>query len=125
MSRLSASGAASPLTSGDDLHDLRFLAVDGLVHVHDDLVVAHDDDLVAALDLLAGQRATLLSGALELRASGVAGEEVVGGRAAQSAGPHERELLLGVVVAQQPQALERLAGGGAFALDGFLDEAAV
>src|SRR5262249_21532628 len=120
-----ASRAELLLANVDDLHDLHFLTVNVLVHVRDDSVLALDDDLVAATDLLAGERTAFLCGAGELRPGGVASDEARRRRAAQAARSDGGELLLPGVIAEQAQALERLARGGAFALDGFLDETTV
>src|SRR5262245_9206415 len=98
--------AGSLLAGVDDLHHLRFLAVQGLEDVGDDPVVTFDDHLVAALDLLAGQRAAFLRGANQLRAGGVEAAEAMRDRSAQAAGAHGRELLLAVVVAEQSQSFK-------------------
>src|SRR5262249_42576159 len=123
--RLSASGAELLLADRNDLHDPHLPVVDRLVRVDDDPVVALDEDLVAALDLLGGQRTAFFLDALEAAARGVAGDEPAGDGAAQAAGLHARELLLGAVIAQQAQTLEGLAGPAALAADGLLDEPAV
>src|SRR5262249_37543484 len=74
-------------------------------------------------DLLTVDRAALLRGAGELLAGAVAGAEGTLDHAADATGAHGRELLLSIVVAQEPQALKGLAAV-ALALDGLLDEAA-
>src|SRR5262249_37074744 len=110
------------LAKGNDFHGLQFLALHRAVHAHHDPVVIFDPDLISALDLLAGQRAAFLLGAYELGAGLIAGSEAVGDRAAQAAGPDGRELLLGVIIAQESQAFEGLTL--VLALNAFLDEAA-
>src|SRR5262245_1282537 len=73
---------AGLLLAGEDyFHDLRFLAVHCLEHVCDNPVITFDDHLVAALDLLAGQRAAFLRGANQLCAGGVEAAEAMGDRA--------------------------------------------
>src|SRR6516165_12292837 len=87
------------LASGDDFHHLQLLAVDGLVDIHDNPVVALDEDFVAALDFLAAERAAFFLDALEFRAGTVAGGQAMGDRAAQAANLDGGELLLSAVVA--------------------------
>src|SRR5262249_10539438 len=94
------------LASGNNLHRLQLLAIHGLEDVRDDPVVALNDDLVTARDLLAAQRAAFLRGALKLCGGGVAGEGVVGDRAAQATGPHAREPLLAVFIAPHVHAFQ-------------------
>src|SRR5262249_43118562 len=88
----SGRGTGSLLAGVDDFHALCLLAVHRLEHVCDNPVVTFDDPLVAALDLLARQRAAFLRGANQLRAGGVEVAEAMGDRATQAAGTHGREL---------------------------------
>src|SRR5262249_41191793 len=100
----------------------QLLAVDGAVGLRDGPVLALDDDHITGLDLLPRQRATFIAGTLELRAGVVAGDLPARKRAANPTGPRRRVLLLGAIVADQPEALEPLAGLAALAMQCLLDE---